>query len=75
MTNPVHPNGGNRVGQRNFLVLRWATRPAILVETGYSTNPTDARFLASRTGQQRLAGAIADGIVQYLLRYETMVNP
>ncbi len=71
----VHPNGGNRVGQRNFVVLRLATRPAILVETGYSTNPTDARFLASRTGQQRLAGAIADGIVQYLLRYETMVNP
>ncbi len=71
----VHPNGGNRVGQRNFVVLRLATRPAILIETGYSTNPTDARFLASRTGQRRLAGGIADGIVQYLLRYETMVNP
>ncbi len=71
----VHANGGHRMGQRNFVVLRLATRPAILVETGYSTNPTDARFLRSDTGKRRLARGIADGIVQYLLRYETMVKP
>jgi len=71
----VHPNGGRRMGQRNFVVLRLATRPAILVETGYSTNPTDARFLRSDTGKRRLARGIADAIVQYLLRYETMVKP
>ena len=70
----VHPNGARRLGQRNFVVLRLATRPAVLVETGYSTNPTDARFLGSRRRRRLLAGGIADGIVQYLLRYETMVN-
>ena len=71
----AHANGGRRMGQRNFVVLRLATRPAILVETGYSTNPTDARFLRSDSGKRRLARGIAKGIVQYLLRYETMVRP
>ncbi len=71
----VHPNGSRKVVQRNFNVLRWATRPAILVETGYSTNRRDAQFVSSRDGQRRLAQGIADGIVQYLLRYESMINP
>ena len=70
----VHPNGARKVVQRNFNVLRWATRPAILVETGYSTNRRDVQFLSSRDGQRRLARGIADGIVQYLLRYESMIN-
>ncbi|MCZ6856787.1 MAG: N-acetylmuramoyl-L-alanine amidase [Gemmatimonadetes bacterium] len=70
----AHPNGSRKVVQRNFQVLRWATRPAILVETGYSTNRRDAEFLSSREGRRRLARGIADGIVQYLLRYETMTN-
>lgn len=71
----VHPNGSRKVAQQNLLVLRWATRPAILVETGYSTNRRDAQFLSSRDGRRRLARGIADGIVQYLLRYESMINP
>jgi N-acetylmuramoyl-L-alanine amidase len=70
----VHPNGSRRVAQNNFQVLRWATRPAILVETGYSTNRRDAQFLASRDGQRRLARGMADGIVQYLLHYESMLS-
>ena len=71
----VHPNGSRRVAQANLLVLRWATRPAILIETGYGTNRRDARFLSSRNGQRSLASGIADGIVQYLLHYESMINP
>jgi N-acetylmuramoyl-L-alanine amidase len=44
-----------------------------LVETGYATNRGDARFLSSATGQQKLAEAIADGVVKYLKRYEAKV--
>jgi N-acetylmuramoyl-L-alanine amidase len=66
----VHPGGGRRVAQDNFAVLRSATRPAILVETGYGSNREDGRYLASRAGQQEIAKAIAKGIIAYLLRYE-----
>jgi N-acetylmuramoyl-L-alanine amidase len=69
----IHPGGSRRVAQANFVVLRVARRPAILVETGYGTNPNDARFLASEQGQRKLARAIAEGIVEYLLRYEGKV--
>lgn len=69
----IHPGGSRRVAQANFAVLRVARRPAVLVETGYGTNPNDARFLASEQGQRKLARAIAEGIVEYLLRYEGKV--
>ncbi|HXV85358.1 MAG TPA: N-acetylmuramoyl-L-alanine amidase [Gemmatimonadales bacterium] len=65
-----HPGGDRGVSQARFAVLSWARRPAILVETGFSTNREDARFLASTAGQRRLARALADGIVDYLVQYE-----
>ncbi|MDH5806086.1 MAG: N-acetylmuramoyl-L-alanine amidase, partial [Gemmatimonadota bacterium] len=71
----VHPNGARRVAQDNFAVLRLATRPAVLVETGYITNSSDRRFLSSPDGQRQLGEAIADGVVEYLRRYETKVEP
>jgi N-acetylmuramoyl-L-alanine amidase len=67
----VHPGGGKRVVQANFAVLRGARRPAILIETGYATNRGDAAYLTSPRGQRELSGAIADGIIAYLLRYES----
>jgi N-acetylmuramoyl-L-alanine amidase len=66
----MHPGGDRGVSQAGFVVLSTAHRPAILVETGFSTNPGDARFLVSPDGQRRLASAIADGIVDYLVQYE-----
>ena len=69
----VHPGGGRRVSQARFAVLGAARRPAVLVETGYSTNRRDGAFLSSATGQQRLAEAIADGIVSYLRHYEDKI--
>jgi N-acetylmuramoyl-L-alanine amidase len=44
------------------------------VETGFSTNRADARFLVSPEGQRRLARAIADGIVEYLVAYERKID-
>ena len=69
----VHPGRNRGVSQARFAVLGTARRPAILVETGFATNRGDAAFLASATGQQQLAEAIAEGIEAYLRRYEEKV--
>jgi N-acetylmuramoyl-L-alanine amidase len=66
----VHPGGDRGVAQAGLAVLNTATRPAILIETGYGTNRSDARYITSAAGQQALAVAMADGIVEYLRRYE-----
>src|SRR3990170_4258819 len=70
----VHPGANRGVSQAGFFVLSTARRPAILVETGFSTNATDARFLTSADGQRRLAEAIAHGIVDYLVQYERKID-
>jgi N-acetylmuramoyl-L-alanine amidase len=66
----IHPGGDHGVQQAGFMVLTTARRPAILVETGFATNRTDGAFLASSLGQHKLANAIAEGIVAYLLEFE-----
>ena len=66
----VHPGGGRGVQQAGFMVLTTARRPAILVETGFATNREDATFLASGLGEHKIASAIADGIIAYLLEFE-----
>lgn len=69
----VHPGKGRHVSQARFAVLSTARRPAILIETGFATNPSDGRFIASSSGQRRLAKAIANGVVEYLRLYEKKV--
>jgi len=69
----IHPGGDHGVQQAGFMVLTTARRPAILVETGFATNPTDASFLSSILGAHRIASAIADGVVAYLLEFERRV--
>jgi N-acetylmuramoyl-L-alanine amidase len=66
----VHPGGNRGVQQAGFTVLTTARRPAILVETGFATNKSDAGFLVSGLGEHKVASAIADGIVSYLLEFE-----
>jgi N-acetylmuramoyl-L-alanine amidase len=64
------PGDDRGVQQAPFQVLRAARRPAVLVETGFSTNKTDGTFLASTQGQRKIALAIADGIVAFLVEFE-----
>ena len=66
----IHPGEDRGVQQGPFMVLAAARRPAILVETGFATNRDDGAFLASASGQHKIASAIADGIVTYLLEFE-----
>ena len=53
------------VEQAGFLVLKSPDIPSILVETGFISNPTEARQLADRGYQQRMAQAIFTGIKRY----------
>jgi len=69
----VHPGRNRGVSQARFAVLGSARRPAVLVETGFATNRADAAFLSSATGQQKLAEAIAEGVVVYLRQYEDKI--
>ncbi len=55
--------GINRAG---FRVLVGHSRPAMLVECGFLSNQQEARALADSAYQQRIANAIADGLVQAL---------
>jgi N-acetylmuramoyl-L-alanine amidase len=69
----VHPGEDRGVSQNRFVVLATATRPAILLETGFATNRRDGAYLASTDGQWEMAKAAADGIVEYLKQYENKV--
>lgn len=68
---PIHPGVNRGVKQRNDLaVLNTGRRPGVLVEMGYSSSPSDAKFLVSKSGQQKIARALADAVVDYLLEFE-----
>jgi len=55
----------NRVEQAGFAVLKSPDIPSILVETGFISNPTEAKNLGSRTYRKKMAAAIHAGIVQW----------
>ncbi len=62
------------VKQANLIVLNTASRPAVLVEVGFSTNPDDAKLMTGRTGQKNLVNSMADAVVAYLKEYERKVG-
>lgn len=51
-----------QVEQAGFLVLKTSDIPSILVETGFISNPKEARRLSQKDHQVRLSRAIASGI-------------
>lgn len=51
------------VKRRGFYVLRKNRRPAILVECGFVSNTSDNSVAQSASGRQRIAEAIARGII------------
>lgn len=58
------------VKQAGFYVLVGASMPSVLVETGFLSNWSDARYLNSRKGQQAIADAIFDAIKKFRAIYE-----
>ena len=57
-----------RIEQAGFLVLKSPDIPSILIETGFLTNPADAKRLSNPKHQEKVAQAILNGIVGYFER-------
>jgi len=53
------------VRRARFAVLRDATMPAILIEGGYMTNPTEAEKIYGAAYRKQMAAAIVKGILAY----------
>ena len=47
--------------------FNWSNVPAILVETGFMTNPTEGRLLRSAAYQLKVARGLTAGAQAYLL--------
>lgn len=56
---------GRGVKQAPFTVLVGATMPAVLVEVGFISNPSEEKWLSSKKEQELAARAIADGIESF----------
>jgi len=56
------------VEQAGFVVLKSPDIPSILVETGYISNPDEAKALAQPAYRKKIARAIFDGVVAYMER-------
>ena len=70
----VHPGPSRGVKQAGFRVLVTAFMPAVLVEIGFGTNPSEASYMTDPNRMEELSAAIADGILEYLKRYERRVT-
>ncbi|RUM90594.1 MAG: N-acetylmuramoyl-L-alanine amidase [Thermovibrio sp.] len=57
---------GIRDMQRNIVVLKTPGRPAVLIESGFLTNPLDRKRLLRSSYQWEIAKGIAKGIEDYL---------
>lgn len=53
------------VKQNIFIVLHQTVMPSVLVETGFITNNSEGKYLSSSSGQNDIANAIADAVVDY----------
>lgn len=56
--------------EKGIWVLQATQMPAILIETGFVSNPEDERYLNSEEGQQAIALAIAKALVKYKQQVE-----
>lgn len=61
--------GGDGLDVRDDLAgLNLSTRPSVLIEAGNMHNPGDAALLSAAAGRQRIAAALATGVLAYLGR-------
>lgn len=56
---------GTGAGGAGFMVLVGALMPAVLVELGFITHPTDEAFMMSEKGQNELADQISKAVTAY----------
>jgi N-acetylmuramoyl-L-alanine amidase len=70
----VHPGPSRGVKQAGFRVLVTAFMPAVLVEIGFGTNAQEAAYMTNPAHVDELSAAVADGVLEYLKRYERRVT-
>jgi N-acetylmuramoyl-L-alanine amidase len=63
------------VKRARFSVLRNADVPAVLIEGGFLTNPSEAARIASTTWRDELADGVVNGILAYIALVEKGVVP
>jgi N-acetylmuramoyl-L-alanine amidase len=67
----IEATGARNLGvvERSDLTgFNWADVPAVLVETGFMSNPRESRLLRSRRYQQTIAAALVRGAQRFLIR-------
>lgn len=62
------------VRQAGFLVLAATSMPSILVELDFICNPTQEKFLSSKSGQKKLATAIFNALKKYINKYNRSIK-
>ncbi|RYD60432.1 MAG: N-acetylmuramoyl-L-alanine amidase, partial [Sphingomonadales bacterium] len=62
---PLIPVRDNYHRFASLLVLKAPDLPSVLFETGYISNESDARFLASPEGQRKVAQAVTRALSVY----------
>lgn len=63
------------VRRARFVILRMAEMPAALVELGFMSNPSDARWIYSEAGRRQAAASIVAGIRSYRQAFEHAPSP
>lgn len=58
------------IKQAGFYVLVGASMPSVLIEAGFLSNSRDAKYLASKRGQEKIAASIFEAIKKYKQHYE-----
>ncbi|OAT30655.1 N-acetylmuramoyl-L-alanine amidase [Buttiauxella brennerae ATCC 51605] len=62
---PVHKLHSRNTEQAAFVVLKSPSIPSVLVETSFITNPGEEKLLGTPAFRQKIANAIASGIISY----------
>ena len=62
---PVHKLHSRNTEQAAFVVLKSPSVPSVLVETSFITNPEEERLLGTAAFRQKIATAIAEGVISY----------
>ncbi len=70
----IHPGPNRGVHQANFAVLRGSFMPAVLIELGFGSNASEAKFLASPKEQDSMAAQIAKSVIRYMEKYEARLK-
>ncbi|WP_072567656.1 N-acetylmuramoyl-L-alanine amidase AmiA [Enterobacter sp. SA187] len=62
---PVHRLHSKHTEQAAFVVLKSPSVPSVLVETSFITNPAEEKLLGTAAFRQKIASAIASGVISY----------